>query len=102
MLKKIYIFSFILLLGIACSMEEDSYKSSGKITGVDVRECSCCGGYYIEIEGNTYRFYNVPENSNLKLENPVFPVYVDLDWNPDPNACLGDEIIVTRITQQNR
>ena len=102
MLKMIAAFIFILLLSISCSMEEDSYKSSGIITGVDVRECSCCGGYYIDIEGNTYRFYEIPQNSNLKLDNQVFPVYVKLDWNPDPNACLGDEIIITRITEQRR
>ncbi len=102
MLRMILITEFILMLCISCSMVDDSYKSSGKITGFDIRECSCCGGYYIEIERNTYRFYNLPQNSNLKLDNPVFPIYVNLDWHPDPNACLGDEIIVTRITELSR
>ena len=102
MLRIIAAFIFVLIFCMSCSMEEDSYKSTGVITGADDRECACCGGYFIEIDRNTYRFFNIPPNSNLKLDNPVFPIYVKLDWNPDPNACLGDEIIVTRIAKQNR
>ena len=102
MLRMIAAFIFILIFSVSCSMEEDSYKSTGIITGYDMSECACCGGYFIDIERNTYRFYNIPPNSNLSLDNPVFPIYVNLDWNPDPNACLGDEIIVTRITEIRR
>lgn len=100
-MKKIFVLSIVLLMfGLSCSMEEEEFKSNGIITGFDIRECSCCGGYFIEIERNTYRFYELPKNSNLNLENPHFPISVRLDWIPDPNACLGDEIIVQRIVEQ--
>ena len=101
-MKIIKIFSvLIIVLSIAsCSLEEDEFRSIGTITGYDTRECSCCGGFYIEIDNTTYRFYDLPNNSELNLENPTFPIYVKLDWTKDANACLGDEIIVSRIEKQ--
>ena len=100
MKKQIFLWMFLLLFGLSCSVQEDDFKSNGTITGIDIRECSCCGGYFIEIGDSTYRFDTVPPGSTLKLENRTFPVYVQLDWNEDPNACLGDEIIVTRIEER--
>ncbi len=81
-------------------LQEEISISDGTISGYDTRECSCCGGFFIEIENVTYRFYDVPANSNLNLENPSFPIYVKLDWTKDVNACLGDEIIVLRIEER--
>ena len=101
MKQIIHTLILILLIIIAsCSSEDDLFRSSGKITDIDVRECACCGGYFIEIENITYRFYNLPDNSKLNLENPTFPIYVNLDWIKDPNACLGDEIIVLNIEER--
>ena len=93
------IFIFLIAI-ISCSAENELYSSSGTITGIDSRECACCGGYFIEIGEITYRFYNLPDNSKLNLENPTFPIYVNLDWIKDPNACLGDEIIVLNIIKR--
>jgi len=91
----------IITLSVAsCSMEEDEFRSSGTITGYDIRECACCGGYFIEIESETYRFFNLPNNSNLNLENPTFPIPVKLNWIKDPSACLGDEILIFKIEKQ--
>jgi hypothetical protein len=99
-MKKIF-YIIILLLGFMnCSMQEHEYESEGIITGIDDRECSCCGGYFIEISDSTYRFDTIPPGSNLKLQNADFPISVKLDWHEDPNACLGDEIIVERIEAQ--
>lgn len=89
-----------LIAIVSCSAENELYSSSGTITGIDVRECACCGGYFIEIGEVTYRFFNLPDNSKLNLENPTFPIYVNLDWIKDPNACLGDEIIVLNIEER--
>ena len=101
-MKIIIILSTLLIsLSISsCSLEEDEFRSNGTITGYDVRECSCCGGFYIEIDNATYRFYDLPKNSKLNLENPTFPIYVKLDWTKDADACLGDEIIVSRIEKR--
>ena len=88
--------AFILII-TSCSMNEDEFRSNGTITGHDDRECVCCGGYFINIDKATYRFFDLPRNSNINLDSATFPIYVKLDWTKDPNACLGDEIIVSRI-----
>ena len=100
MMKKISSVVILLICCICCSVQEDDFDSEGIITGIDNRECSCCGGYFIEIGDSTRRFETIPPNSNLKLENPDFPIFVKLDWHEDPNACLGDEIIVERIERK--
>jgi len=100
MLKKICIVVFLLFVALSCSLEEDEFRSNGVITGYDTRECVCCGGYFIEIANSAYRFYDIPNGSRLNLDNPTFPIYVKLDWQKDPNACLGDEIIVPRIEER--
>jgi len=101
-MKKIITASLLLLVlsSISCSLGEEGSMSNGTITGPDVRECACCGGFFIEIDNVTYRFYDVPPNSELNLMNPTFPIYVKLDWAKDANACLGDEIIVVRIEKR--
>jgi hypothetical protein len=79
-MKKIFLISYLLLLGIlSCSTEADEFMDEGTITGHDIRECACCGGYYIEIGTNTYRFYELPPNTNFNLDNPNFPIFVKLD-----------------------
>jgi len=101
-MKKIITAALLILVlsVVSCSLGGDDSMSNGTITGYDLRECACCGGFFIEIENTTYRFFDVPANSELNLENPTFPIYVKLDWNPDPDACLGDEIIVLRIEKR--
>lgn len=99
-MKKIITAALLILTINAISCSSEDSISDGTISGYDTRECSCCGGFFIEIENVTYRFYDVPANSNLNLENPSFPIYVKLDWTKDVNACLGDEIIVLRIEER--
>jgi hypothetical protein len=93
------LFTFLLVIA-SCSMGEDEFRSNGTITGYDTRECVCCGGYFIDIDKATYRFFDLPRNSNIDLDSATFPIYVKLDWAIDPNACLGDEIIVSRIEKR--
>jgi len=88
---------FQITLLLSCS-DENSTMDEGIITGIDVRECSCCGGFFVEIEDSTYRFYSVPSESNINLTNePIFPLYVNLSWKMRDTLCLGDEIIVLKI-----
>jgi hypothetical protein len=98
-MKKIFL-NIILLWSFtifSCSTEVDEFMNEGTIIGQDVRECACCGGYFIDINKNRFRFYELPDNSNFDLENPAFPIYVKLDWAMHTNLCLGDEIIISRI-----
>ena len=93
MKKVIMILSMFLLALMACKKEKH-FMNEGKITGYDMRMCMCCGGYYIDINSNTYRFYDLPENSGIDLTNATLPIYVELDWKKVEPGCLGDEIIV--------
>ena len=74
--------------------------SEGKITGLNPRECMCCGGWNIEINNSTFRFYNLPENSNIDLLHESMPLYVELVWKKDKNGCLGDEILIDYIKKR--
>ena len=96
--SKLLIFGIIVAF-ISCSDENKQMGLTdvGTITGIDYRKCMCCGGWFIEINSETYRFNELPKNSNLNLNIEVFPIEVNLDWVVDENACIGDEIIVNRI-----
>lgn len=88
----------VLIFFFSCSDEIDkNFKNSGIITGQDFRRCMCCGGWFIDINSETYRFYDLPDNSDLDLYSEEFPVQVNLDWTSDQNGCLGDEILIERI-----
>jgi len=100
-MKKIIIVFYLLLLSISsCSTDVNEFMDDGTIRGYDVRKCACCGGFFIDIRKMTYRFYKLPDNSNFNLDNPVFPIYVRLNWIKDENGCLGDEIKILRIEKK--
>ena len=97
-MNKLFFIGILLLIGISsCSEDENEFMNNGIITGIDFRECSCCGGYFIDIKDSTYRFFTIPTGSDVSLENPVFPIYVKLDWAKADSVCLGDEIKVIKI-----
>ncbi|HCY76323.1 MAG TPA: hypothetical protein DHV28_10410 [Ignavibacteriales bacterium] len=97
-MKKIIFAGILLLICFSsCTEDENLFMSNGTITGIDIRECSCCGGYFIDINDSTYRFYTIPAGSDVQLQNPNFPIYVKLDWAKADTVCLGDEIKVLRI-----
>ncbi len=105
-MKKLFLFcTFLLLILISCKVDkssdvEDQFLSDGTITGEDYRDCACCGGWFIDITDSTFRFYQLPDGSNIDLTNETFPVEVRLDWHHDDNACIGDEIIVDKIRKR--
>jgi hypothetical protein len=94
-----------VLIFTQCTNSSDSdiklYKSDGIITGYDLRECVCCGGWFIDIADSTYRFYEVPKDSYIFFEVETYPIKVKLDWKKSPTPCMGDEIIVERIKKAN-
>lgn len=100
-MRKFLIVVTVILIG-ACSEEVNSdLKDIGTITGEDFRRCMCCGGWFIDINSETYRFSELPGNSNLDLTMEELPIQVYLDWMLDEDACLGDEIIIERIEKAN-
>ncbi|MCX6233694.1 MAG: hypothetical protein NT175_03075 [Bacteroidetes bacterium] len=96
-MKKLIIICCILLLTLIACKKDNHLMYEGKITGFDASKCMCCGGWFIEINNTTFRFYNLPENSNLDLWNEPLPIYVEVVWKKDEKGCLGDEIIIEYI-----
>ena len=70
------------------------------ITKADLRECACCGGWFIEIGDTGYRFYEVPENSEVVVTMEKLPMEVALKWEKVKDPCLGDEIKVYYIEER--
>jgi hypothetical protein len=95
---KVYRIIIIILLLVACTKENNDFKSSGTITGVDYRMCACCGGWFINIDNAIYLFDSLPKDSNIDLASETFPLDVKLDWQLISNSCSGfSRISVLRI-----
>ena len=96
------ILSLLILLVFTLSIEscrdETIWMNDAEITGYDYRECACCGGYFIDIADETYRFYEIPEGSSLEINTEtIFPISVQVNWHEMENACMGDEIILDDV-----
>jgi hypothetical protein len=91
-------FFLLLFIMIACNKENDDYKSTGTITGYDLRMCVCCGGWIIIIDDGQYLIDSIPDNSDIDLTKATFPLKVKLDWQLITNGCSSfNRIRVQRI-----
>lgn len=79
---------------------DDRNWENGVIIGADYRECACCGGWFIEIDGDTLRAQTFPDDFAATLSGDVYPVAVRLRWERDATPCLGDEIEVLAIQRR--
>jgi hypothetical protein len=80
-----------------------NYKSTGTITGYDLRMCPspCCSGWFIVIDSLTYEFNSLPYNSDINLEKETFPLAVKLDWQlSDTLGCPDKRITIQRIEKE--
>lgn len=83
---------------MACTKENNDYKSVGTITGIDGTMCGCCGGWIIYIEDVRYLIDSMPHGSSLDLATETFPITVKLDWQLVNNGCsVFNRITVQRI-----
>lgn len=75
----------MLLAG--CS--SDDAMDRGVIHGYDMTYCACCGGYVIEIEGNTFKFFDedISGNNPLLGADDKFPIEVYIDWKKKTGDC---------------
>jgi hypothetical protein len=86
-----------LLCSSACSDTEETFQSKGVITGQDFTMCACCGGWFITINSEIYRFDTLPADSGIILEKETMPLAVELDWQIKPEGCPANRIIIQRI-----
>lgn len=87
----------------------DGYNLSngiGKVAGnatiisADVSECTCCGGYFISIDGQKpiagqyFRTHSLPGN----YTPAKYPVRVLIEWEKAANPCINDLIVIKKMT----
>ena len=51
--------------------------------------CACCGGYFIEMSGTTYRFEKTELPDNFIFTDDQLPLKVELDWSLKTDICTG-------------
>ncbi|MEO1260039.1 MAG: hypothetical protein AAFZ15_14695 [Bacteroidota bacterium] len=103
-MKKYNLVLFVLfvvggILLTACKDDEPAVKKSdctteASLIGMDARRCACCGGWFIQIESETYRALTLPEEFTNTLALYSLPMDIYVDWSPETTPCLGDEIVV--------
>ncbi len=87
------------LFFLACKKEEIGYTNA-VITGPDFSMCPCCGGWFVNVNDSTYRFYELPAESNLDLNTETFPLEVKMVYIKTNNACMEDLITVKKIKKR--
>ena len=92
------VFVFLFLIVCSCSDNTDDIPGDrATVIGPDVRECiQCCGGWFIEIEEEQYRFGPIPFSAMIDFENETYPLEVAVVWNPSNGDC-EDEIDLISI-----
>lgn len=79
-----FIFIFFLLGLTASTCEKTGNRcDTANIIGMDYRKCASpfCGGWYIEIEGDTLRFLEQPAKTDIEFSGEMaYPVPVKIVW----------------------
>jgi hypothetical protein len=98
-MKRFFLIAITVLLAAGCR-KEDKLMDSGIITGLDPRDCMCCGGWFVEIKDTVRRFDQVPADCIIDFNTVTYPLKVRLDWKKRDTLCLGDEIRVIRMERE--
>ena len=98
-MKQLLIILLVCTMASGCK-KENSCLDSGIITGLDARDCMCCGGWFIKISDTTYRFDQVPPECTIDFSTVVYPLNVRLEWKKKDTLCLGDEIRVSKLLRE--
>jgi hypothetical protein len=95
-MKQFFVIAVLLSLAVACA-KEDKTLDSAIITGLDPRDCMCCGGWFIEINDTTRRFDQLPADCLIDFTAASYPMKVRAEWKKKDTLCLGDEIRLIRL-----
>jgi hypothetical protein len=105
-MKKIVFLVLLVTVTLISCKKEPQTEFNGRIIREDPTMCPCCGGYYIEIENASYRFYSLPLNSGIDLNDlsdstgRIYPINVVVSFHKDDPQCMGDEIIIDKIRKR--
>jgi hypothetical protein len=100
-MKKILML-IILVSFLGCSgstNNDDSKYKEATITGADYRKCMCCGGWLIDIDTLHFNFNNLPDGSQINLEQEKFPLPVLVQYNTRTEGC-ANIIDITHIKKR--
>ncbi len=106
-MKSTYSFAIVVfvvfILFPSCNDQEPAPNppDRGSIIGRDFALGACCGGWFIDINEERYRFMEIPAATDIDLINSEFPIEVLVEWSPQQNACLGNEIDVISMERTN-
>jgi hypothetical protein len=95
-MKIITIILLAMTLLPGCS-KDDKTLDAATITGLDPRDCMCCGGWFIEIKDTTRRFDQVPAGCTIDFAKATYPLQVRVEWKKKDTTCMGDEIRLSRL-----
>ena len=99
--KILFVVLLLTVVLLSCKKEKtNNFQSTAIITGPDVRDCFCCGGYIIEIEDSTYNFEFLPTSTQIDLTTETFPLPVRLDWTFEKKCGDVQYIEITRISKE--
>ncbi|MFN8308876.1 MAG: hypothetical protein U0T73_02835 [Chitinophagales bacterium] len=94
---KSFFYAIVMLMWLTgCSK-----LTNATINGYDYTKCACCGGYYVSINGQTYRAISGLENSGLSplMAFPVNCKIAFVQADSAGNSCARSEklIVVTKV-----
>ena len=89
----------------ACSDDGDSGNNTnseytivdGKITGWDATLCMCCGGWFVKIDTDTMRIFNMPSEFSDTLSKMDMPVDVRFGWKDLEDGCGENNDVIILI-----
>lgn len=101
-MKRIPKLTLLILLAFTfVNCEKEKLEApDAQILGIDARRCAApyCGGYWIQMEQDTLRFLNFPNQSvqDEILLNKEFPIAVAVswDWPEDETLQLAEDLII--------
>lgn len=90
-------------ISFAAACKKSSVETqNAQVTGIDMRKCASpyCGGWFIEIGGETKRFLEVPADTDIDFNAELqFPIPVEVQWEKYDNwwGDIDDLIKVKKL-----
>lgn len=100
-MKKLLFLFMVGLLSLSACKKEKLYVHATLI-GIDYRKCASpmCGGWFMEIKGDTLRFLEIPEKTDINLNGELkFPIPVKVIYRKYDNewSQIKDLIFVKEL-----
>jgi|SRR5579872_1032611 len=89
---------FCIAIWVSCNKNKPGHTGTATIVGEDPRTCACCGGYWIDIDGDANRYHIGTIPGSFRLDTvTVFPLRVTLEWTFSTSPCIGTLVNIVRI-----